>query len=209
MTSKFSRIFYFLALLFLICPVQADDIGRELVDARAIFLQGVDGDRQAVRKATKRFRTLSLRYPENPVFLAYLGASMTLQGRDAQNNLDKQRLTEAGLKKIERALKQLPEDNGEHSAIYLDTQLVAASSFIYIPAFFNRYERGQRLLQAILEHHDFNRMAAAFRAATYFSAALVARGNEDDDEYRRYLTLTAATDPQGRDGRSAKKLLQQ
>ena len=197
----------FVALLSLVLPVHANTIDNELMEARNIFLRGVDGDRQAVRKAEKRFRTLNARYPENSVFMAYLGASVTLKGRDAQNNLDKQRLTEEGLRRIERALSYLPDNNGEHSSEYLDTLLVVADTFLYIPAFFNRYERGRHLLNEILGHHHFNKMAAGYKAATYFTAAVIARGNGLENEYMRYLKLTEEADPQGRDGQAAKQLL--
>ena len=40
------------------------------------------------------------------------------------------------------------------------------------------------------------------------AAALVARGQGDDGEYRRYLNLIVSTDPEGRDGRIAGKLLE-
>jgi|GEM_PF-3324793 len=196
-------------LLLSISPAQANDINNELTAARNVFLQGVDGDKRAVRKATKHFRALSTRYPENPVFIAYLGASMTLKGRDAQNNLDKQRLTEEGLGIIEQALSRLPEDNDEHSTEYLETLLVVADTFVYIPAFFNRYERGRHLLQEILNHRNFSSMAAGYKAAAYFTAANIARGKGMEDEYRHYLTLAENTDPQGRNGQSARQLLKQ
>jgi hypothetical protein len=51
-------------------------------------------------------------------------------------------------------------------------------------------------------------MPAGFRAAAYFTAALVARGSRDESEYHRYLNLTADADPQGRDGRAAAALLE-
>ena len=200
------RLICMLALLLVIAPSHAGDMGRELAKARSVFLQGVDGDKRAVRDATTRFRTLSVRHPDDPVFLAYFGASMTLQGRDASNDLDKMRLTKDGLKKIDRALKLLSAGHDNNSSEELETMLVAADSFIHIPAFFNRYDRGKRLLGRILEHPDFARMAPGFKAAAYLAAALVARGEGDEDKYRRYLDLTIKTDPEGRDGRMAGKL---
>ena len=207
-TQSLIRLIW-VALLLSILPVQANDLNSELTAARNVFLQGVDGDKQAVRKATTLFRSLSTRYPENPVFIAYLGASMTLKGRDAHNNLDKQRLTEDGLRKIEQALAYLAKDKDAHSTAYLDTLLVAANTYVYIPAFFNRYEKGRNLLEEILKHPDFNGMAAGYKAATYITAANIARGNGQQNEYRRYLTLAENTDPQGRDGITASELLKQ
>jgi len=46
------------------------------------------------------------------------------------------------------------------------------------------------------------------KAAAYMAAALVAHGEGDDAEYRRYLNLIVNTDPGGRYGRKASKLLE-
>jgi len=202
-----SRLICLLMLLPLVSPVIAEDVGSELTEARNVFLQGVDGDKRAVRKATNRFRSLSLSHPNEPVFLAYFGACLTLQGRDLQNNIEKKRVTDEGLAKIDRALEMNPYREAQGSAMYLDTLLVAANSFIHIPSFFNRYDKGKQLLNEILRHRDFDGMAPGFKAATYMAAALVAQGDKDEKAYRRYLDLTVSTDPAGRDGRLAGKLL--
>lgn len=197
-----------LLLLLAIWPAHADDVDRELTEARKVFLLGVDGDRRAVRDATQRFKSLSHRHPQEPVFLAYLGASMTLQGRDASNNIDKRRLTEDGLRIIDRALEKSSKSGDRDSPRYLDTLLVAANACIHIPSFFNRHDQGKRLLDEILAHRNFDDMAAGYKAATYLAAALVVQGEGDEDAYRRYLDLTVSTDPEGRDGQFASKLLE-
>ena len=74
-----------LMALLVIFPLQASDFDRDLAEARTVFLQGVDGDKNAVRTAIRRFKSLSHKNPQEPVLLAYLGACMTLQGRDAGN----------------------------------------------------------------------------------------------------------------------------
>ena len=203
------RLIGSIMLLLVMFPAHAENIDKELTEARNIFLKGVDGDKRAVRTATNRFRSLSLSHPNEPVFLAYFGACMTLQGRDLQNNLEKKRVTEEGLAKIDRALEMNPYREAQGSAMYLDTLLVAANSYIHIPSFFNRYDKGKHLLNEILQHRDFDGMAPGFKAATYMAAALVARGAGDDKEYVRYLDLTVSTDPEGRDGRLADKLLEE
>jgi hypothetical protein len=196
-------------LLVMVWPAQADDVGHQLTEPRAVFLRGVDGDKRAVRDATHRFRLLSQDHPGEPVFIAYLGACMTLQGRDAANNIEKGRLTDEGLSEVDQALKLLVEGADKSSPRYLDTLLVAANTFIHIPSFFNRQDQGKRLLQEILAHRAFDGMAAGFKAATYLAAALVAHGEGDDGEYRRYLNLTVSADPEGRDGRFASKMLEE
>jgi len=195
-----------LAIMPAYASSQASDFDQDLSAARTVFLQGVDGDKHAVRKATQRFKSLNHRNPQEPVLLAYLGACMTLQGRDAANNLDKRRLTEDGLGKIDRALAMQADSADQDAVHHLDTLLVAANSFIHIPAFFNRHDKGKQLLQQILDDNGFDAMAAGFKAATYLAAALVANGDGDDAGYRHYLDLTVAADPDGRDGRFATSL---
>lgn len=202
------RIAWFV-LLVVLWPAHADELDHELTEARAVFLRGVDGDKRAVRDALQRFRSLRQDHPQEPVFTAYLGACMTLQGRDAANNIEKGRLTDEGLREVDRALKRLSASADQDSPRSLDTLLVAANTFIHIPSFFNRYDQGKRLLQDILAHPAFDGMAVGFKAAAYMAAALVARGESDDDAYRRYLKLIVSTDPEGRDGRFASKLLEE
>ena len=198
-----------LAILPALFPVWAADIDSELAEARNIFLQGVDGDKGAVRTAVNRFRSLSQSHPKDPVYLAYYGASITLQGRDAANGINKQRLTEEGLGKIDFALQQLADDKNMPSIRRLDIKLVAANSFIFIPSFFNRYDRGKRLLKEILEDPDFNKMAPGFKSASYFAAAMVAQGDGNESEQRQYLELAVSTDPQGRNAQFASKMLEE
>lgn len=203
-----SRLICIFIVLLAIPPLHADEIDSDLTEARNIFLQGVDGDKRAVRDATHRFRSLTLSYPKEPVFLAYLGSCKTLQGRDIPNNIEKKRVTEEGLADIDRALEQISVYKNINSARYLDTLLVTANSFIHIPAFFNRYDKGKHFLQQILHHPDFDEMAAGFKAAAYMAEALVAQGEGNVVEYRKYLDLTVKADPEGRNGRLASKLLE-
>jgi hypothetical protein len=199
-----------LLLLAFVWPVQAEDTDHDLTEARAVFLKGVDGNARAVRDATRRFQSLSQAHPQEPVFIAYLGASMTLQGRDAANNIERQRLTEEGLREVDRALKLQQSSNADPSSPrYLDTLLVGANTYIHLPAFFNRYDQGKRLLQEIQGNKNFDAMAAGYKAAVYMAAALVAHGEKDEDAYRHYLDLTVSTDPDGRDGKAAKKMMQE
>lgn len=196
-----------LLLLLSIWPVLAGDVDGELAEAREIFLRAVDGDKRAVRDATLRFRALSQASPQEAVFLAYLGACTTLQGRDAANNIEKRRLTERGLRDIDRALELAR--NGRNPDRYLDALLVAANSYIHIPTFFNRYDEGRDLIEEILAHPSFDAMAGGFRAAAYMTAALIAQGERDENGYRRFLELSVDADPEGREGRLARGLLEE
>lgn len=204
------RRMVFLLLLVMVWPAQADS-GEDpgLTEARTVFLRGVDGDKRAVRDAVQRFKTLSRAHAGEPVFQAYLGAAMTLQGRDAPNNIEKGRITEEGLGVLDRALDAQMAKPDPGSVHTLDTMLVAANTYIHLPAFFNRYQQGKDLLQKILAHPDFDGMAPGYKAAAYLAQALVSHGDADDEAYRRYLELTVGADPEGRDGEFADKRLQE
>ncbi|MCC6302188.1 MAG: hypothetical protein IT489_05240 [Gammaproteobacteria bacterium] len=204
------RRMVFLLLLVMVWPAQADS-GEDpgLTEARTVFLRGVDGDKRAVRDAVQRFKTLSRAHAGEPVFQAYLGAAMTLQGRDAPNNIEKGRITEEGLGVLDRALDAQMAKPDPGSVHTLDTMLVAANTYIHLPAFFNRYQQGKDLLQKILAHPDFDGMAPGYKAAAYLAQALVSHGDADDEAYRRYLELTVGADPKGRDGEFAGKRLQE
>jgi len=209
MNLKYHLQFYLLLSLLPIVSAHADAFDNTLTEARTVFLQAVDGDKRAVRDATKRFKKLSHNNPQEPVLLAYLGACTTLQGRDALNNINKRRLTEEGLDKIDRALNQLADNKYYPAYKRLDTMLVAASSYIHIPAFFNRHDKGKQLLAQILDDQGFDGMVAGFKAATYMAAALISHGDNDKDAYRRYLDLIVKTDPNGRDGRLASEMIKE
>lgn len=201
------RLTAWLLLLVVAWPAQADEMDHQLNEARLVFLRGVDGDKQAVREASHRFRSLSQAHPREPVFIAYLGACMSLQGRDAENGIEKKQLTFEGLREIDQALKMLSEGADQNSHRYLDTLLVAANTFIQVPGFFNRYDKGKQLLKEILANRAFDGMSPGYKGATYLAAALVAQGEGHDAEYRRYLNLIVKTDPDGRYGPRARKLL--
>ncbi|MDX9742112.1 MAG: hypothetical protein RBT81_13195 [Gammaproteobacteria bacterium] len=199
-----TRLFCIL-LLLPVFPAHANEPG-EFAEAREVFLRAVDGDRRAVRDATLRFRTLSAAHPQEAVFIAYLGACTTLQGRDGTNNIERRRLTEEGLREIDRALA-LAVGAEQDPVRYLDAALVAANSYIHVPSFFNRYDDARRLVREILAHPGFERMADAYRAAAYMAAALLAQGDRDEEAYVQYLRLSVEADPEGRDGRLASGLL--
>lgn len=202
------RLGLFIGLLALsLLPARADTADPDILAARQLFYQGVDGDKRAVRDAVQRFRSLSHEHAEEPVFQAYLGAAMTLQGRDASNNIEKGRITEEGLGVLDRALESQMAKPDPGSVHTLDTMLVAANTYIHLPAFFNRYGQGRDLLQKILAHPDFDATAPGYKAAVYVAQALVSHGDADDAAYHRYLELTVSTDPKGRDGQYASKRL--
>ncbi len=206
---KYNLMALLMGLVVFCLPVvalHADDYNASLSAARTKFLQGVDGDQHAVRDATRQFKKLSHLNLREPVLMAYLGACETLKGRDAANNLNKRRLTTDGINQVDRALKLLDDTTDYPPDRRLDTQLVAANSFIHIPAFFNRYQKGRLLIEQILADSNFDLMAAGFRAATYMAAALVAQGDNDETAYRKFIELTLAADPTRRDGRMAVKL---
>lgn len=187
--------------------VETRGFGEEITEARALFLEAVDGGPREVRRALRRFRALRATYPDNPVVQAYLGGCVSLQARDARSGVNAQRFAEEALQQTDTALGRLPEIS--ESVLVLETRLVAAYTLIHVPPFLNRFDQGEALIEDLLSDPGVEEMPPAFRAAVYFAAALAARQRGQSADYRRHLHRTVEIDPDGRDGRRAAELLAQ
>lgn len=200
-----------LVVLFLVLPVYpvegagTDGFEQDIAAARELFLQAVDGGKREVRKATRRFRTLRDRYPDNTVVQAYLGACTSLQARDAGSGVNKQRYAEEALGQVDAALAGIPE--GAEAALVLETKLVVAHTLIHMPPFLNRFDAGAALVEELLADERLQDMPAPFRAGVHLAAAKVAHGSGADDPYRRHLNSAVELDPDGRNGRRAAAML--
>ena len=211
MMNRVSTLFVACVCIFLVTnarDIAAQELADEIGPARAIFLDAVDGNKSAVRTALEAFRSLESRYPNHPLLQAYIGSTLSLRGRDiASRPVDRTRNTEEGLEVIDHALSQLKGHPEIGIDTLLETQLVAAATFIALPKFFHRGRAGQRLVTDVIAHPQLTHTPAPLRAFAYMSAATAARKEERNDDYRRLLTLVVQTDPQGRDGRKAQQQL--
>jgi len=190
---------------------KAEDLSAEIEAARQVYLEGVSGDKAATEDAARRFEALLGQNPGNPLILAYLGSSETLLGKQAWMPWNKMNHAEKGLGLLDTALESL---TAEHAGVRsrgipvgLEVRLTAGATFVRVPRFFHRFDKGKALLDALVADPLLAEAPAAFQASALFWAAQAAQ--EDGDEARRktLLSKAVALDPEGPEGRKAKQEL--
>ncbi|QTD44022.1 hypothetical protein [Ottowia testudinis] len=170
------------------------------------FTQAAQG-RAAPESAVKAFAGLRAQEPGNPVLTVYQGAATAMQARDTWLPWQKMRHAEDGLALIDKALALL---NATHNAPVqrgtpgvLEVKLTAANTFLAVPGFMNRRERGQKLLADVLASPLLATAPLPFQAAAWLLAAEQALKDEQPAEARRYLTQVAQSNaPQASQARA-------
>ncbi len=179
------RIFILLAAALLLSPgvaLAAAPVADEsaLLAAAAQFDKALAGDGNATTAAVRGFEALAAgNGPRAPLYLAYLGAVQSLQGRDAWMPWTKLKATERGLATLDKALRALePRHDAElarGTAISLWVRLIAARTFLAVPELmFHRSERARQVLKAALAQPGFAAAPGAVRAAVHQQAAIAA-----------------------------------
>lgn len=138
--------------------------------AQAQFQRAASGDSAAIDPAALAFARLHEAEPGNAVLLAYAGASTTLRATTTWLPWKKLTFAEDGLAQLDKALA-LAALPGTAPAHALEVKFVAANTFLGVPGFMNRAERGARLLQEIQASPAFAQSPLAFRGAVWLRAA--------------------------------------
>lgn len=196
------RFFVLLAVapLFALGATTAATDDSRLNAAEAQFDKALAGDSGATAESVRQFEVLAAADgPRTVLYLAYLGAAQTLQGRDAWMPWTKMKATERGLATIDKALRQLaPRHDAElvrGSPVALLVRLIAARTFLAVPeTFFHRNDRGRQLLKEAIAHPGFNAAPNELRAAFHQQAAMAAgrEGNIGAEAEQLRKALAAA-----------------
>jgi hypothetical protein len=155
------------------------------------FAQAQAGDKSAVDTAADAFETLLKTEPANPVLMAYAGASTTMKASTTSLPWKKMGFAEDGLAELDKALAMLtpahdaPIQRGTPGA--LEVRFVAATTFLAVPPFMNRAERGAKLLGEVLASPLFERAPLPFKGAVWMRAAALAAKDQRKDDARRYF----------------------
>ena len=144
------------------------------------FQQAAAGsDTKAIEAAAEQFGQLAATDPADPVLLAYSGAATAMRATTTMLPWRKLGHAEDGLAQIDKALALLkPEhDTLLHKNVpaSLETRLVAANTFMRLPAMFNRHARGVRLLDEVVKNPLLANAPAGFKSAV---AAAQSRAKE-------------------------------
>lgn len=175
--------------------VQAGE--QELAAAFDRLQQAVPGEDSAIDDAAQRFQRLLVAHPADPVLRAYAGATTSLRATTTMLPWRKIGHAEDGLALIDKALAMLDasHDAPLHRGVpaVLETRFVAASTFLRLPAMFNRHERGRQQLEQVLASPLFDTAPAAFRATVWLRAARLAQDERQPEQARAWLEKAAAT----------------
>jgi hypothetical protein len=163
--------------------------------AMQVFERASQGNDAAVDQAANQWAALLKAHPQQPVLRAYAGASTAMRANTTLLPWKKMSLAEDGLAQIDKALAQLtpahdaPAFRGVPAS--LETRFTAASTFLALPGFFNRQERGQRLLGEVLASPLLVASPLPFRASVWLTAAQQAQQDKRTDDARRLLQQVA------------------
>ncbi len=191
----------------------ADEPNEAVLQARADFAQGRDGDSAAVDRAAAEFKRLSSQDPGNPLLLAYYGSAVTLQAKYSLAPWNKMKYAERGLDALDKALAMLqPEHEDRISAglpIGLGTRLVALSTFLAVPSFFHRFDDAKDVLQQALKSPSYRAAAPDLRAQFALQAAIVAQKQDQRAAEVEQLQQAVALSPNAPAGLQAKARLKE
>jgi hypothetical protein len=157
------------------------------------FMQANSGDSAAIDRAAEAFAGLYKNAPTNPVLLAYTGAATAMRATTTMLPWKKMGFAEDGLGQLDKALAML---NPSHDAIghngtpsVLDVKFLAANTFLAVPSFMNRHDRGSKLLGEVLASPLLATASLGFRGSVWMRAAREATKANDAAQAKRYLDL--------------------
>ncbi|MGP1628497.1 MAG: hypothetical protein ACTS8S_01580 [Giesbergeria sp.] len=139
------------------------------------FSQASAGDKAAIERAAEAFSGLLKSEPTNPVLLAYSGAATAMKAGTAWLPWTKMGFAEDGLAQLDKALALLtpahnaPMQNGTPSVLVV--KFVAANTFLAVPGFMHRQERGTKLLGEVLASPMLANAPLGFRGAVWLKAS--------------------------------------
>ncbi len=157
------------------------------------FIQASAGDTAAIDGAAEAFSNLLKSDPTNPVLMAYAGSATAMKASTAMMPWKKMGYAEDGMAQLDKALAML---NASHDAPVqqgtpgvLEVKFVAANTFLAVPGFMNRKERGTKLLSDVLASPLFATAPVPFKGTVWLKAANEATKASNTAEAKRYLGL--------------------
>jgi hypothetical protein len=157
------------------------------------FSQATSGDTSAIDRAAEAFSALLKTEPANPVLMAYTGAASAMKATTTWLPWKKMRYAEDGMAQLDKALALLkqthdaPVQNGTPGV--LEVKFVAANTFLAVPGFMNRGERGAKLLGDVVSSPLLTSAPLGFKGSVWLKAATHASNTKNTAEARRYLDL--------------------
>jgi len=175
--------------------------GEVLLEAKRLYYDGIDGNKQSLEKSTQMFANLASSEPDNPEVKAYRGSIMLLQAGRTWAVWKKYELSKAGLASLDEAVRLAPSN--------LEVRFVRAATTMHLPSFFSREQQSKDDLTFIakqasvaVNNHELDSRLAA--AALVFYAERAA----DPQERKAALEEAFRLAPESPAGKSAMRDLQ-
>lgn len=163
-----ARVAWLMAALLLAPAVQAAT-DAQFQPAFERFNRAATGDAAAIEPAAQAFADLLKAEPGNPVLLAYAGAATSMRATTTWLPWKKMGYAEDGLAQLDKALSLLqPTHNAplqRGTPAVLEVKFVAASTFLAVPGFMNRKDKGLKLLNEVLASPLLAQSPADFQKA--------------------------------------------
>jgi hypothetical protein len=144
------------------------------------FNRAAAGDTAAIEPAAQAFSALWQAEPGNLVLLAYAGAATSLRATTTWLPWKKMAYAEDGLAQLDKALAQLtPAHNAplqRGTPAVLEVKLVAANTFLAVPGFMNRKDKGLKLLGEVQASPLLAQSPAEFQKAVAHTAQRAEQG---------------------------------
>jgi len=179
--------------------------------AKADFDRGRHADDAgAVDRAAESFKRLSEEEPANPLLRVYYGSALTLQAKHSWAPWNMMRYAESGLDAIEKSLAQLqPEHETQIYAgmpVALVTRIVALTTYVALPAMFNRLGDAKDVLQQAYLSPSFRTATPQLQASFAYQAALIAKreGRTDAEVEQLQKVLAISRDAEEAPGATAR-----
>lgn len=172
------------------------------------------GDAAALQRAADEFETLLRAEPGHPVLLAYSGAATAMKSSTTMLPWKKMGFAEDGLAQLDKALDLLTPAHDaplyRGTPAVLETRFTAANTFLAVPGFMNRGERGAKLLQQVLDSPLLAASPLPFRGLVWMRAGRQAQKDQRPADARRWYEMVLAQNaPQAPAAQAALKGLAQ
>ena len=194
--ATFSRHIRHIALAATLVCLSATTLAAPEAQFQAAFkhfIQASSGDSAAIGQAAEAFTNLLKDEPANPVLMAYAGSATSMKATTTMLPWKKMTYAEDGLAQLDKALAMLspahdaPVQHGTPGV--LEVKFVASNTFLAVPGFMNRNERGAKLLGEVVDSPLLASAPLPFKGSVWLSAAKQATKTKNTAEAKRLLDL--------------------
>lgn len=201
MKNSLAIVLLFFSLVSILIPLYASADTPEFLKVQPVFEQGLRGDAESVLKSYPVFQKLVKDHPDNPLFMAYLGATETLIARDKWTPWTRIKFLDSGLDHIDKALAMLIPEHDQQtertSPISMETRLVAITTFVQVPSFSNRLQDAKDLFAESVVQDVFFESPPEVRQRIYLQGANIAQAEDNADDELKYLKKALSIRPDG------------